>query len=81
MKVYAITTIDNPYHPLDQFTEWFNYDVLAGYNSLAYVARVANFADNFTDEENQTQLSYAIDEIIEIDPFGIYLKVEQDFEE
>ena len=75
MIVHAITTVDNPYHPIEQFDEWYRMDCLLGYYSLSYVARIAKFGDNLTDEENQVQTSNAIDEIIKYDPFGIYYKV------
>ena len=37
----ALTTADNPYDPLDQFIEWWNYDTTMGYHTAAYVARIA----------------------------------------
>ena len=71
----AITTKDNPYDPFNQFNEWFNFDVEKGYNSCAYLDRIAHTSDQLSDEENAEEIERAIDEIIKYDPFDIYRKV------
>ena len=73
----ALTTIDNPSDPFDQFTQWFLYDEEQGYHSCGYLARIANTSDQLTDEENDREIERAIDEIVEIDPFFIYKKVKR----
>lgn len=76
-KEYRLTTSDNPYNPFTQFTNWWLYDTRAGYNSSAYLDRIARTSSSFTEEENMEEIERAIDEIIAIDPFGIYQKVER----
>lgn len=73
----ALTTIDNPYSPFDQFNEWFLFDVGKGYNSCAYLGRIARTSEQFTDKENDEEVERAIDEIIKYDFLGIYKKVKQ----
>lgn len=73
---YALSTIDNPYNPFTQFGEWFVYDVTNGYNSCGYLARIAHTSDAMSEEENEEEVERAIDEIVAIDPFGIYRKVD-----
>lgn len=73
---YALSTIDNPYNPFTQFGEWFVYDVTNGYNSCGYLARIAHTSDALSEEENEEEVERAIDEIVAIDPFGIYRKVD-----
>lgn len=73
----AITTIDNPFDPIDEFESWFLFDVQKGYNTCAYLARIARTTDEFSDEENQMEIENAIDEIIENDFMGIYKKVKR----
>lgn len=72
---YALTTFDNPYDPFEQFSDWFLFDVEKGYNTCAYLARIAYTSDQFSDEENEREIERAIDEIIQYDFMNIYKKV------
>lgn len=76
MKV-MLTTIDNPFDPFTEFTNWFEFDVLKGYNSCQYLQRIANVSDYFTEEEQEARINEAIDEIIRLNPLKIYKKVEK----
>lgn len=73
--VCMLTTIDNPFNPFDDFTSWFLFDVEKGYNSSAYLARIARTSDQLSDEENNFEIERAIDEIIKYDFMNIYKKV------
>lgn len=64
----AVTTVDNPYDPLNDFTNWFKYDSLMGYNTCSYLAKFANTSEMFSDYENKLETSHAIDELIRINP-------------
>lgn len=77
MSTYALTTFDNPYDPFEQFSDWFLFDVEKGYNSCAYLARIAKTSDQFSDEENDHEIERAIDEIIKYDFMNIYKKVKR----
>lgn len=72
-----LTTIDNPYDPFEQFQSWFLFDVEKGYNSCAYLARIARTSDQLSDEENNRIVEDAIDEIIKYDFLNIYKKVKK----
>ena len=74
MKV-MLTTIDNPFDPFENFNSWFLFDVEKGYNSCAYLARIAQTSDQFTEKENNEEIEKAIDEIIEHDFMNVYIKV------
>lgn len=71
----AITTFDNPYDPIDQFTSWFIYDVTKGYNTCGLLGRIARTSDQLSDVENEQEIERAIDEIIKYDVENIYTKV------
>lgn len=75
MSAYALTTIDNPYDPIENFSDWFIYDTDKGYNSSGLLARIAKISDSMSDEENDREVERAIDEIIKFDPLNIYMKV------
>lgn len=72
-----LTTNDNPYNPFDQFSSWFMYDNEKGYNSCAYLARIARTSDEMSNEENEEEIERAIDEIIKYDFMNIYRKVKR----
>lgn len=74
-NICAITTIDNPYDPFEQFTQWFLFDVEKGYNTCGYLGRIARTSDQLTDDENNQEIERAIDEIIKYDVLNIYKKV------
>ena len=71
----ALTTFDNPFDPFTQFNEWFIWDVTKGYNSCGYLARIARTSSQLTDEENNSEIERAIDEIISLDFANVYRKV------
>lgn len=77
MSACAITTIDNPFNPFTNFDDWFRFDTDKGYNSCAYLGRIARTSDSFSEEENNREVERAIDEIIKYDFLGIYKKVKQ----
>lgn len=73
-----LTTIDNPYSPFEQFTLWMLFDSEKGYNSCAYLGRVARTSDQLSDEENDLEIERAIDEIVKYDFMNIYKKVRKE---
>lgn len=75
-----LTTVDNPFDPFTQFDSWFLYDVEKGYNSCAYLDRIAKTSDQLSDEENAEEIERAIDEIIKYDFMNIYKKVKKETE-
>ena len=74
-NICALTTIDNPFDPFDQFVQWFLFDVEKGYNSCSYLARIAQTTEEMSEQEYNREIERAIDEIVMINPLGIYKKV------
>lgn len=70
-----LTTFDNPYDPFEQFPLWFMFDIQKGYNSCAYLGRIAKTSDKLSQEENEREVEHAIDEIIRNDFRNLYRKV------
>ena len=73
-KECMLTTIDNPFDPFEQFTSWLMFDIEKGYNSCSYLARIVNLSDDMTQKEMDEEIDRAIDEIITLNPLGIYVK-------
>lgn len=71
----ALTTMDNPYNPFDNFNSWYLYDMISGYDTSGYLARIARTSEQFTDEENEIEIERAIDEIMKYDFGGFYRKL------
>lgn len=72
-----LTTIDNPYNPFKDFSNWFIYDVTKGYNSCEYLARIARTSDQLTDGENDKEIERAINQILSVDFRNIYMKLKE----
>ena len=70
-----LTTEDNPYDPFADFDKWFLFDIVGGYNSCGYLARIAKTSEQLTEQENLALIDNAIDQIILNDPTGFYKKV------
>lgn len=77
MTEYALTTIDNPYDPFEQFVSWYMYDIEKGWNSCEYLARLARTSDQLSDEENNAEIEQAIDRIVELDFTNMRKKVKR----
>lgn len=73
-----LTTVDNPYDPFDQFDQWFMFDMEKGYNSSAYLDRIAHTSDQLSDEENNQEIERAIAEILKYDFQNLYKRVSRE---
>lgn len=78
MNEHMLTTSDNPYDPVTQFDEWNTWDQTAGYNTLAYVARVIRTSDELSEADQSQAYEDAIDSIIE-ENGSLYKKVVAEF--
>jgi len=76
----ALTTIDNPHDPINDFPAWFAYDVASGYNTLSFLGRIFVGSDELSDSDHEQAVELAIDEIIRENVSGVYRKVEREVE-
>lgn len=75
MECAFLTTVDNPYDPHDQFDQWFAYDTAHGYNTCAYLDKIARTSPSVSAEDNRFAVEAAIDEIVSVNPSGLYKKI------
>lgn len=75
MTRVGITTIDNPYNPITDFSNWFKFDSEKGYYTCAYLGRLTNTSPSMSDEENAQEIQRAIDEMLKYDFTGKLKKV------
>jgi len=70
-----ITTSDNPFDPFDEWDEWFNWDMVNGYNTPGLLDRVLVTSDALSDADQEADRERAIDDIVNENINGMYLKV------
>ena len=70
-----LTTIDNPFNPFTQFDDWLAYDEQKGYNTCAYLARIAKTSEELSALDEEMAIDSAIDEIVSYNILGIYQKI------
>ena len=70
-----LTTVDNPFNPLTDWDDWYNYDESKGYYTSEYLARITKTSDDLGEKEQDRAIEDAIDEIIDLNPDGFYKKI------
>lgn len=78
MMMSMLTTVDNPFDPFDQFDEWMVWDVSHGYNTCAFLARVAVVSDDLSEADQELAVELAIDEIVSENVSGMHRKLTRD---
>lgn len=73
----ALTTVDNPFDPIDDFDNWYAFDLLQGHDSCGLLARVTKTSDTLSDKEYELEVERAIDEIIKYDLEKKFVKVKR----
>lgn len=76
-KDFMLTTVDNPYNPFTNWEEWYKWDMINGYDTCGFLARVAPTSKKFSDERNIESIDDAMNIIIGTLP-GIYRKITKD---
>lgn len=75
-----LSTIDNPYNPFDNFDQWYAYDELKARQEnrptcCGYLARVDASSDEVSEAEQRQTMNDIIDEIIELNLSGKFIKL------
>jgi len=75
MSRSMLTTIDNPYSPFDQFSEWYAWDVSSGYHTSSFLARIITDSHELSEADQEVMLEAAIDECVRENVLGVFTKV------
>lgn len=76
MTVAMLTTKDNPFNPIEQFDEWFQYDESKGYHSCNVLAsHLMDSNGQMPIEDDANDVNETIDEIILEFPEIEFIKV------
>ena len=74
----ALSTIDNPYNPLENFDGWYTWDMRHGYSSCCLLARFTPAPSDILPDAYYEQLKeQAIDRIVKLYP-KTYVKIKDD---
>ena len=71
-KEIMLTTTDNPYNPITQFDDWYQFDEDKGYCTLEYMARVGTrISDDLSEEQQDIAWAELIGEILQYNLVGV----------
>ena len=74
-----LTTLDNPYNPFTQFGEWYAFDTMKGYRTCELLDNYCYSSTSLSDVDILESIKTAIEEIVQEDVLGIYIKVTPEF--
>ena len=71
-----LTTIDNPYNPFVDYTQWMMFDKEMGYDTSERLMRVAQqyMFEGMSQVEQDKAVDKAMDDLIEIDILNVFVK-------
>lgn len=69
-KITYLTTKDNPWNPFTNWDEWYNFDMIMGYDTCGKIDRLAPVSEALPDSINVETLEEAYDKLISIGAIG-----------
>lgn len=75
VKQVALTTIDNPHDPWDDYPRWNAFDTEMGYHSSSLLARVVKTSNDLPENLQDQDVETAIDEIVRLNASGRHKKI------
>lgn len=76
MAESMLTTVDNPFNPFTEFSEWYAFDVASGYHTNGLLARIAKVSHELSEADREQAIDQAIDEIVRENVSGVHRKVQ-----
>lgn len=78
MKRCIVTTMDNIYNPFTQYDKWRSFDREHHYYTEEWIATCSKASPNLEADDYNEETSNAIDRLLWINPYGIFIKVYED---
>jgi hypothetical protein len=72
---YLLTTVDNPFNPFTMYDQWLAWDIMMGYNTTAFLDRIARVSSDLSEPDQALAIDRAMDEIVEENVSGMWKKV------
>lgn len=76
-KAELLSTSDNPWNPWLNWDEWDAWDRMAGYHTLAYLARIMVSSNEISDADQDLAYDQAVEDILRLNITGMYIVVPQ----
>ncbi len=75
MATHMLSTVDNPFDPFTEYSQWSVFDESHGYYSASLLARVVATSDELSEADQSLAIELAIDQIVEENVSGMHRKV------
>lgn len=69
-----LTTLDNPYNPFTNYDEWLAFDEQQGYYTNGLIARLTDYSDELSDDEQEKTIEEAMNTIVSDNFYGAQYK-------
>lgn len=77
MKIVALTTVDNPFDPFEDFASWFAFDERQGYHTCALLGRLVDSSHHLPSHDQVRLNDEAIATVIKWYGSDLYKRVEK----
>lgn len=61
-----LTTEDNPWNPFENWDEWYNFDMMNGYDTCGKIARLTRYSPVLPENINTEEIHRVMQELINI---------------
>lgn len=76
-EALLLTTLDNPFNPFTNFSEWKEFDENKGYFTCNLLGRMSFTSSELNEEQNKRLQNIAIRDIVDDDETGMYIMVKR----
>lgn len=78
-KPIRLTTYDNPFSPFSQFDEWYQQDIMLGYDTLGVLSRMTMVSERLSIEDRERIEHSAMVDLVKLLPETYKIVLEEDY--